>query len=351
MEPLHREARPARLRRVAVVRVLPGLGDLLCLVPALRALRAAAPRARITLVGLAGARSFVRRFHAYVDELAECPGFPGLAEQAPAVRRLVPFLRAMQARRLDLALQMHGRGPASNLLTALLGARWTAGFFVPGQYCPDPVRFLPFAEATPESRRHLRLVEHLGIPARGEQLEFPLGPEDVAALRAVPGAWTLPPGRYACVHPGASARGGRWPAERFAAVADALARRGIPVVLTGTADEAVLTARVQAAMAAPALDLAGRTTLGALGVLLRRARLLVCNDTGISHLAAALGVPSVIVFTGADPRRWAPLDGARHRPVAGRPGDGPAALPAIDDVLAEVEQVLAAESACLPCAS
>jgi ADP-heptose:LPS heptosyltransferase len=89
--------------------------------------------------------------------------------------------------------------------------------------------------------------------------------------------------------------------------------------LTGSAHEAQLTAAVARAMRAPAVDLAGRTSLGAMGALLSRARLLVTNDTGISHLAAALRVPSVVVFTASDPARWAPLDARLHRRVAVHP--------------------------------
>ena len=57
-----------------------------------------------------------------------------------------------------------------------------------------------------------------------------------------------------------------------------------------------------------ALDLAGRTTLGTLAAILERARMLVCNDTGVSHLADALSVPSVVISTGDNPERWAPVD-------------------------------------------
>src|SRR5262249_26356518 len=101
-------------------------------------------------------------------------------------------------------------------------------------------------------------------------------------------------------------------------VARALAAGGARVVLTGTAGEAELTRAVARAAAVPCVDLAGRTSLGALGALLDRARLLVCNDTGVSHLAAALRVPSVVVSTGDNPSRWAPVDARRHR-VLSRP--------------------------------
>jgi ADP-heptose:LPS heptosyltransferase len=84
-----------------------------------------------------------------------------------------------------------------------------------------------------------------------------------------------------------------------------------------------LVREVAAAMRRPAVDLAGRTSLWTLGALVERARLVVCNDTGISHVAAALGTESVVVSSGADVARWAPLDHARHallwQPVPCRP--------------------------------
>jgi ADP-heptose:LPS heptosyltransferase len=66
-------------------------------------------------------------------------------------------------------------------------------------------------------------------------------------------------------------------------------------------------------MREPAIDLSGRTTLGAVAALIARARLLVCNDTGVSHVAAAMRTPSVVIACGSDPRRWAPLNRELHR--------------------------------------
>jgi ADP-heptose:LPS heptosyltransferase len=69
-------------------------------------------------------------------------------------------------------------------------------------------------------------------------------------------------------------------------------------VLTGTSAETRIAQQVRAAMRRPALDLCGRTMLFELGALVEHARLVVCNDTGISHIAAALGTPSVVVSSG-----------------------------------------------------
>lgn len=297
--------------KVAVLRALQ-LGDLLCAVPALRALHAEYPAARITLIGLPWAREFVARFHAYVHDFIEFPGFPGLGERPCDGTALPRFFDEVQRRRFDLALQMHGSGEITNALIPLLGARHEAGFYRTGHFCPDPERFVAWRDGEHEVLRYLRLLSRLGIPPQGRSLEFPLGDKDWREWAAL----GLERGGYAVIHPGSQLRSRRWPPERFAQVADALAGEGLQIVLTGTQAEARITNSVRAAMGAPALDLAGLTTLGGLAALVARARLVVANDTGISHIAAALRTPSVIVSSGSDPKRWAPLERQLHRVLA-----------------------------------
>ena len=300
----------AGMRRIAVFRALQ-LGDLLCAVPALRALRHAAPQARITLISLPWARSFARRFSLYVDDFMAFPGHAGMPESEAQPHALPRFHAAARAQEFDLALQLHGSGGLSNPLTLALGAQRTAGFYLDGEACPDAATYMRWDPREHEVLRYLRLLSQLGIAQQGEQLEFPLGPGDRAELaRTLPG---LQPGSYVCIHPGARLPSRRWPPQRFAEVADSLAADGWTIIVTGSAEERTLTSAVIAAMQAPAIDLTGRTSLGALAALIASARLLVCNDTGVSHVAAAVGTPSVVVCSGADPGRWAPLDRQRHR--------------------------------------
>lgn len=303
------------LKRIAVVRALGGLGDFLCIVPALRSLRAAHPQAEIVLIGLSSIQSLVKRFSHYLDRLIEFPGYPGLPEQSLQVQQIPTFLQLVHNEHFDLAIQMHGSGTITNPLTVLLGARVNAGFFLPGEYCPDENRFLPYLAYESEIRRYLRLVEFLGMLARGEELEFPLYEEDKQELRAIAQINHLTQGEYVCVHPGASTPVRCWQPEGFAAVADAIAQLGLRVVLTGSKREVELCKTVASMMKAPSINLAGRTNLGAMAALVNDARLLICNDTGVSHLAAALRVKSVVIFTQSDPNRWAPLNRDRHRVV------------------------------------
>ena len=322
-------------RSVVVFRAL-HLGDLLCCVPALRALRRALPASRITLLGLPSAAAFAKRFRAYVDGFIPFAGYPGLPEQpVPAPVDLFAFFAGMRVRRFDLALQLHGSGRVTNGIVRRLGARRMGGFHPDGQACPDPASFIAYPEHEHEIRRNLRLVEFLGAPASGAELEFPLTDADHAEAAAVPGVSQLAPGGYACLHPGARSADKRWPAERFAAIGDMLHDAGLEVVLTGSEAETSITGAVAKAMRRPPLDTAGPLGIGALAAIVAGARLVVCNDTGVSHVAAALGVPSVVIFFATDPQRWAPLDRTRHR-VVSRPGGV-----AVEPVLAECATLLA----------
>lgn len=268
------------------------------------------------LIGLDWAREFAARFGRYLDGFIELPGFPGLPECPPQVERFPKFLEEVQARPFDLVIQLHGSGEVTNVLTALCGGRECAGFFRPGRFCPDPERFLAYPDHGLEVRRLLRLMEFLGIPSRGEELEFPLSERDHGRLGALVGEnEPIQSGEYVCVHPGASVPERRWATEHFAQVARVLAGEGLRIVLTGTEGERALTRAIAQDLPSPALDLAGQTDLGTLAALVSGARLLVCNDTGISHVAAGLKVPSVVLSTGENPERWSPPDTKRHRVV------------------------------------
>lgn len=297
--------------KIAVFRALQ-LGDLLCAVPALRALRKGRPTAQITLVGLPWARDFVARLP-HIDDFIEFPGWPGMPERKPDPSAIPAFLETLHDRHFDLAIQLHGSGTLSNPLLAVFGARRMAGFFQPGEPCPDPQGFIPWPEGLPEIRRLLALTTHLGLPDCGETLELPILPEERTAWESMRQELPLQASGYVCIHPGARLASRRWLPERFASVADRLAATGLSVLLTGTLEEAPLLSAIRQAMRHPAIDLGGHTSLGTLAALVASARLVVCNDTGMSHVAAAVGTPSVVISSGADAGRWQPLDTLRHR--------------------------------------
>lgn len=320
-------------RRIAIFRALK-LGDMLCAIPALRAIRVGFRDAEIVLIGLPWAREFVERYRIFLDGFHEFPGFPGLPEQESQPDRVRKFFAAMRAERFELAIQLHGSGAVSNQIITQLGAPMNAGFYESESDCPDSETFMPYPERGLEVRRLLALVKHLGIPSRGEALEFPIRAEDDSGAREILSSHGLTPNGFVCVHGGASVPERRWPIDRFAATADALADRGLKIILTGSAAEKALTCEIMGAMRNRAIDIAGQTPLGVLGAVLREARLLVCNDTGISHLVDALRVPSVVISTGDNPNRWAPADSDLHRVLCRDSGVS------VGEVIGEAEALL-----------
>src|SRR5215212_8546458 len=122
----------ATVRSVVLVRARTGLGDLLCTVPALRALRARLPDAHVALVTWAEMRPVVARMRPWVDELVAFPGDPGVPERPPDTPAIEPFYSDMRARGWDVALQLYGARTAANHVTTRFGARAAGGFMVTG---------------------------------------------------------------------------------------------------------------------------------------------------------------------------------------------------------------------------
>ena len=299
------------LGRIAIFRPL-GLEGLLTATPALRAVRTALPEAEVTYIGDEESAEAVGRFADYIDDFMLCPPYPGLQEGAGHADSVLGFLQLAQDRRFDLAIQLHGCGLISNPLSALLGARHTAGFYLRGQYCPDPERFLIYPWHLPEVHRPLQLLEALGIPAQGVDLEFPLQPEDLEQRRRLKRVYGLQTLEYACVQPATTSAEGVWPVERFAALADELEDREVPVVLIGRRAEPGLTRQVASAMRTACIDLGDQLTFGAAAALTSHSRFLLSCGGALSRAAEAQGVPQLVLQMEASDRND-PADFSSYR--------------------------------------
>jgi ADP-heptose:LPS heptosyltransferase len=281
-------------RRVVALRAL-GLGDLLTAVPALRALRDAFPDATVTVAA--------PRALGPLAELAGC----ALVDAAP----LAPLDAALHD--ADLLVNLHGRGPQSHRVA--LGARPRGLIAFAHADVPQSAGMPAWRADEHEVARWCRLLAESGIAADPARLRLPAPPLP-DALSAARGATV--------VHPGAASGARRWPAARFARVAQSEAAAGRRVVVTGGPDERALAAAVaHAAGLGDDAVLAGRTGLRELAAVVGAAGRVVCGDTGVAHLATALAVPSVVLFGPTSPRAWGPppVDGPHRVLWAGRTGD------------------------------
>lgn len=304
---------------VLVLRAL-GLGDVLTGLPALRALADSFPDHRKIVAA-------PRRFaHLIVDD--------GGADEVVDHYGLQPLHPSLCEP--DVAVDLHGRGPGSQPLLLALSPRRLVAF---------AHRDIPATAGGPrwrpdehEVNRWCRLLTESGIPA------------DPGRLAISPPAGLPPAGTLGAtvIHPGAASASRRWPHERFAAIARSEAAKGNPVVITGGAEERRLAEMVaETAGLEPDCVLAGETDLVALARIVAAAGRIVCGDTGVAHLATALGTPSVVLFGPVPPSEWGPPAGDdRHIALwAGTRGDphGEVVDPGLAAITVnEVEAALAA---------
>jgi ADP-heptose:LPS heptosyltransferase len=301
---------PGQIKKIGILRALQ-LGDMMCVVPAVKALRAAYPAAEIVLFGLPWARNFVDRFRKYFDRFEHFPGYPGLPEQVFHQELYHVFQNKIKAEQFDLIIQMQGNGNIVNKMMRDWEARNLAGFSI------DPVEssgdFLTYPGRIHEIDRHLSLMEHLGIKSMGRELEFPVTEEDVKDYERIQVPFKNH--RYVCIHPGSRGSYRQWPPENFAAAANLCAEYGYGIVLTGTEEEQTIISSVKRHLKTISYDASGKTGLGAVAVLIKNASLIVCNCTGVSHIASAVQTPGIIISMDGEPERWAPLNQKIHRTI------------------------------------
>ena len=323
------------------------IGDLLFTMPALRALRAAWPQARITaLVGPWG-RDVVER-NAYLDQVLTCP-FPWFSRQ-PKGSLLEPYrllwveAQRLRAQTFDVAVILRFDHWWGALLAYLAGIPVRVGYDI-AECRPFLTQAVPYVPGRHEVEQSLALIERLDqeagrpMPETPLDLEFPptpqerafaarfLGQQGVVAsahlqARQRPALSTGPVS--ACeeegdllvgLHPGAGAPVKLWRTEAFAQVADVLSREHrARILITGSAEETALARAIAERMKATPIIATGQTSLGQLAALMACCRLVIGVDSGPMHLAVAQGVDTVHLYGPVDHRTFGPWgDPARHR--------------------------------------
>ncbi|MFN8499207.1 MAG: glycosyltransferase family 9 protein [Anaerolineae bacterium] len=299
---------------------LADIGDVILTTPALRALRAALPDAQLDYLTSPNGAAALRGSTLVDDVLTFEKGrFDRLrcAADPSGTAAMARFGAHLRRRRYDAVLLFHhlttAWGAAKfNGLLAASGAAIRAGI--------DNGRGALLTHRVPDAgfgvyhevEYALQVAQCVaeGFAAADYRLDFPISDTaDAAAARLMSGLPTSSAPRVA-MFPGSGgySLARRWPAPYFAQVADRLARQGGAVVLVGRSSDD--TGRVRGAMATtPALDLTDKTDLPTLGGVLRRVDLLVTNDGGPMHIAAAVGTPVVAVFGLSNDAAYGPWDG------------------------------------------
>lgn len=330
------------------------LGDMLLTTPAIKAIRMERPALRIHVLCNDSSAELLANFDE-IDRVLTLP-FPGFGRGAAGANAYQLALRsARKLRRLgyDCAIIMRPDHWWGALLAKLAGIRERIGYDLPG-VGPFLTAAQPFAHQH-VIEQNLRLAEAFtGIARRhAPRLDLPIRAQDSESIEALLAEFGIIPGRsFICIHPGSGAVSKVWRAEKWAMVADRLAQElGAEIIFSGTAGEQAIIDEIGARMNAVATSMAGRTSLGQLAALYRRALVVLGPDSGAMHIAAAVKTPTVALFGPADPVEFAPWGDRRRQAVVTSPiacgpcrildwrADNPDFHPCVRDI--RVEQVLA----------
>jgi lipopolysaccharide heptosyltransferase II len=288
---------------------LDSLGDVLMCTPAMRALRAQHPERRLTLLTSPAGAALAPHLPDVDAVIAyEAPWMKSSGIDPPCYH--IEAIAALAAQRFDGAV-IFTCYSQSALPAALLCQ--LAGIPLRAAYCREkPYQLLTDWIADPEPgtmvrhevQRQLDLVRRLGAEVADERLSFVPRDQDRTAVRArLRAAGIDPAGRWLVLHPGASAPSRRYPQRHWSALIRELHERiGCPLVLTGGAHEAALIEGIAIPDGIRVHSFAGQLGIGELGALLAQASLVVSNNTGPAHIAAAVGTPVVDLYALTNPQ-------------------------------------------------
>jgi heptosyltransferase I len=280
------------------------IGDIVHALPALNLVRRRWPAAKVSWLVTPACADLIRG-HPQIDELIifERKRFGAGWRSPRAFGELFSFLRSLRDRKFDLVLDMQGLFRSGYMSWATRAAvrlgfsnAREGGWIFYNHWVRNDLR-------THAVTRYLDLAEAAGCGREPVEFVLPVRDEDRATVSAL-----LPPGeRYAVLAPGAGWDTKRWPVERFAALVPPLREMGLTSVVAGGPGDRKWSAQIPGA-----IDLTGRTTLKELIALLDSASVVIGNDSGPSHIAAALGRPLVTMYGPTSPEAtgpWGKMEG------------------------------------------
>lgn len=305
-----------RIRRVAVVKPS-ALGDIAHAVPVLSALRELFPASHISWVVNRGYVPLLAG-HPHLD--AVVPFDRGSFARGPvaAANYTLAFANQLRKLRFDLVIDLQGL-LRTGLITAATAAPTRIGFANAREgsrlFYTHRVE-VPDAEQIHSVDRYWRVVEALGGGHLKKQFILPV---DAKELAAVDGELSAFPKPWVAVAVGARWLTKRWPVGAFADVCNRLFREtGGTAVLVGASDDTGLSADLSSRLIGPRVDYTGKTGIAKMVAVLKRADVMLSNDTGPLHVAAALGVPCVAPYLCTKPTLHGPYP-AHGQPVHGVP--------------------------------
>jgi lipopolysaccharide heptosyltransferase I len=299
---------PQNFKNILIIKPS-SLGDIVLALPALSALRRGFPDAKISWLIRSDYAPLLKN-HPHLDEviLFDRVLFGRAWCDLKALKALIAFLRDIRRRQFDVVFDFQGlfRTAALAWLTGsekrfgLANAREFASIFYTHKVIHDLscIHLVDF---------YLKMVQSAGINIAEPEFVLPVDPAAKNTVDRLLASYNISPKKYAVLIPGSVHSEKCWPIERFAVIAEKISSRfGLSIVATGSSSEINIAEKLVQLSNVKIFNLAGKTNLNELIALLKYARIVVSNDTGPGHIAAALDTPTVIIFGRANPARLAP---------------------------------------------
>ena len=296
------------LKNILIIK-LSSLGDIVLALPALTALRKSFPDAKISWL-IRPEFAPILENHPHLNEIIPFDRkFLGKAWFHPvASGSLLSLIKRLRHAEFDAVIDFQGLFRTASLAW-LSGCKKRFGIASAREFAPlfythkitqtkDCIHLVDY---------YLKIIKATGASEFDVQFVLPQHPEAADSVGRLLDSHDIATDNYVVFIPGSAHEDKRWPVERFAELAEKVSSQfGLPIIATGDAGEAPLIEKLKDLSNVPVANIAGKTSLSELVVLLKNAKLVVSNDTGPGHIAAALSTPLVLMFSWSNPARIAP---------------------------------------------
>ena len=311
---------PNQVRRVLIIRQHNQLGDMLCVVPLLRAVRQFAPSAHVTLLASPENASPMQH-HRYLDDLILFDKRQFLTRWGIRPVRLVRFLENLHKRNFDVVIipATVSMSFTSDFLGWVTGAPWRVGArSLEGRANPAGVFHTLVRDLDWRGKESHQVMRNWEVAADFLPVPHELAHEitltklEVAEGKSLIDSYLQNSPGAVVLHPGAGKPANRWPVDRFARLAEYFLRETpLCVLVTAGPMDSAEHSYLEKALGNRVKFIVNEPVRRVASILLH-CKLIVSNDTGIMHLGAAVGTPLLSLFGPTDPKQWAPL-GPKNR--------------------------------------
>ena len=307
--------RPANAKTVCIYRI-GNIGDIICALPAMHAIRQAYPGSRLILLtspgkrGMPGAKELLEGA-SWLDKIIVY-----YSDEIDTYRKQMAFIGSLRSESIDVCFELPNdlgtlRTSLRNMaVVRLFGSSWAFGWRI------STIRWNARTQSEKivfpnEVDRLLKTMADAGIDSFGCSFPLPVNEKHKQSVNKLIASFDDHKRPLAAIAPGAKRPTNRWPADRFVEVVRRLKEIGVNIVLVGGSEDKVVCSTINELSGKACLNLAGATTLLESAALLERCQLAVVCDSGIQHIAAAMGTPCISLFSARDMwGKWFPYGSA-----------------------------------------